>query len=42
MIDSGIDGDHPDFAGGKIADAKTFVGGSARVDEEGHGPSSPA
>ena len=37
VIDSGIDGDHPDFAGGKIADAKTFVGGSARVDEEGHG-----
>ena len=36
MIDSGIDGDHPDFAG-KIADAKSFVGGSARVDEEGHG-----
>ena len=36
VIDSGIDGDHPDFAG-KIADAKTFVGGSARVDEEGHG-----
>ena len=37
VIDSGIDGDHPDFAGGKIADAKSFVGGSARVDEEGHG-----
>ena len=36
VIDSGIDGDHPDFAG-KIADARTFVGGSARVDEEGHG-----
>ena len=36
VIDSGIDGDHPDFVG-KIADAKTFVGGSARVDEEGHG-----
>ena len=36
VIDSGIDGDHPDFAG-KIADAKSFVGGSARVDEEGHG-----
>ena len=36
VIDSGIDGDHPDFAG-KIADAKSFVGGSARTDEEGHG-----
>ena len=35
VIDSGIDGDHPDFAG-KIAEAKSFVGGSARVDEEGH------
>jgi len=36
VIDSGIDGDHPDLAG-KIVDAKSFVGGSARVDEEGHG-----
>ncbi|HWL33117.1 MAG TPA: S8 family serine peptidase [Gaiellaceae bacterium] len=36
VIDSGIDGDHPDLAG-RIADAKSFVGGSARVDEEGHG-----
>ncbi len=36
VIDSGIDGDHPEFAG-KIADAKSFVGGSARVDEDGHG-----
>ena len=36
VIDSGIDGDHPDFAG-RIAEARTFVGGSARVDEEGHG-----
>ena len=36
VIDSGIDGDHPDFAG-KIAAAKSFVGGSALVDEEGHG-----
>ncbi len=36
VIDSGIDGDHPDFVG-KIAEARSFVGGSARVDEEGHG-----
>ncbi|HET8953102.1 MAG TPA: S8 family serine peptidase [Solirubrobacteraceae bacterium] len=36
VIDSGIDADHPDFAG-KIAETRTFVGGSARVDEEGHG-----
>jgi subtilisin family serine protease len=36
VIDSGIDGDHPDLAG-KIVGAKTFVGGSPRLDEEGHG-----
>ena len=37
VIDSGIDATHPEFAGNKIADAKSFVGGSARVDQEGHG-----
>ena len=37
VIDSGIDATHPEFAGGKILDAKSFVGGSARVDEQGHG-----
>jgi subtilisin family serine protease len=37
VIDSGIDATHPEFAGNKIADAKSFVGGSARVDPEGHG-----
>ena len=36
VIDSGIDATHPEFVG-KIADAKSFVGGSARVDPEGHG-----
>lgn len=36
VIDSGVDGDHPDLAS-RIAEAKSFVGGSARVDEEGHG-----
>jgi hypothetical protein len=36
VIDSGIDATHPEFSG-KIADAKSFVGGSARVDPEGHG-----
>jgi serine protease len=36
VIDSGIDGDHPDLAP-RIADAKSFVGGSARTDEAGHG-----
>ena len=36
VIDSGIDAEHPEFAG-KIADAMSFVGGSARDDADGHG-----
>ena len=36
VIDSGVDGGHPDLVG-RIADAKSFVGGSARVDRQGHG-----
>ncbi len=36
VIDSGVDGGHPDLAG-RILDAKSFVGGSARVDTLGHG-----
>ena len=36
VIDSGIDGGHPEFAG-KIAEARSFVGGSALVDKQGHG-----
>ena len=36
VIDSGVDAGHPDLAG-KILDAKSFVGGSARVDTFGHG-----
>ena len=36
VIDSGIDADHPEFAG-RIAGARSFVGGSARVDADGHG-----
>ena len=36
VIDSGVDGGHPELAG-KILDAKSFVGGSARVDTLGHG-----
>jgi subtilisin family serine protease len=36
VIDSGVDASHPDLAG-KILDAKSFVGGSARVDTLGHG-----
>ncbi|HEU4943340.1 MAG TPA: S8 family serine peptidase, partial [Gaiellaceae bacterium] len=36
IVDSGIDGGHPEFAG-RIAEARSFVGGSARRDAHGHG-----
>jgi subtilisin family serine protease len=36
VIDSGVDAGHPELAG-KILDAKSFVGGSARADSFGHG-----
>ena len=36
IIDSGIDGEHPEFLGRVVA-WKTFVGGSALRDTEGHG-----
>jgi hypothetical protein len=36
VIDSGIDGTHPDLQG-RIAAARTFVGGSALTDQQGHG-----
>lgn len=36
VIDSGIDGDHPEFAG-RIADTKSFVSSRATVDTIGHG-----
>jgi subtilisin family serine protease len=36
VIDSGVDGTHPDLAG-KILDAETFVGGNPRSDSLGHG-----
>jgi subtilisin family serine protease len=36
IVDSGIDGSLPDFAG-RIADSKSFVGGNPLVDTEGHG-----
>src|SRR5262249_18674809 len=36
VIDSGIDGTHPDLTGRVVA-AKSFVGGSPYTDEEGHG-----
>jgi len=36
VIDSGIDGTHPEFSG-RIAAAKSFVAGPATVDTQGHG-----
>ena len=36
VIDSGIDGTHPDLQG-KIAAHRTFVGGNALTDQQGHG-----
>jgi hypothetical protein len=36
VIDSGIDGGHPELAGRVVA-ARSFVGGSAYRDEQGHG-----
>ena len=36
VIDSGIDGDHPEFVG-RIAGTKTFVGSSPTEDSIGHG-----
>ena len=36
VIDSGIDGGHPEFAG-RIAAAKSFTGSPARADRFGHG-----
>ena len=36
IIDSGVDGTHPEFAG-KIAAHRSFVGGSALTDQQGHG-----
>jgi hypothetical protein len=36
VIDSGVDGSHPEFVG-KIAAHRSFVGGSALTDSQGHG-----
>jgi hypothetical protein len=36
IVDSGLDGSLPDFAG-RVADSKSFVGGNPLVDTEGHG-----
>jgi hypothetical protein len=37
IIDSGIDGGHPEFPRSRIWQAKSWVGGSPLNDEEGHG-----
>jgi subtilisin family serine protease len=36
IIDSGLDGDHVEFAG-RVAAARSFVGSRARTDQQGHG-----
>ena len=36
VIDSGVDANHPELAS-RISDARSFVGGSARTDTQGHG-----
>jgi hypothetical protein len=37
IIDSGLDGTHPEFPRSRIVAQRSFVGGSALTDEEGHG-----
>jgi subtilisin family serine protease len=37
IVDSGVDCALPDFAGGQIAKVRSFVGGSACMDNQGHG-----
>jgi hypothetical protein len=37
IIDSGLDGGHPEFPRARIWQARSWVGGSALTDEEGHG-----
>lgn len=37
IVDSGVDCSLPDFLGGQIGARKSFVGGSACTDSEGHG-----
>ena len=36
VLDSGIDGGHPEFRG-RVADARSFIGGSPFEDKRGHG-----
>jgi len=37
IVDSGVDCSLPDFQGGRLLDARSFVGGDPCVDTEGHG-----
>jgi len=37
IIDSGLDGGHPEFPRSRIWQARSWVGGSALTDEDGHG-----
>jgi subtilisin family serine protease len=37
IVDSGLDGSHPEFPKSQIWAARSFVGGNALTDEEGHG-----
>lgn len=37
VLDTGIDTDHPEFAGGRVVDARSFVPGQAVEDGNGHG-----
>jgi subtilisin family serine protease len=37
IVDSGLDGGHPEFPRSKIVAARSFVGGSPLTDEQGHG-----
>ena len=37
IIDSGLDGGHPEFPRSRIWQARSWVGGSPLTDEEGHG-----
>jgi subtilisin family serine protease len=37
IVDSGLDGTHPEFPRARIVATRSFVGGSALTDEQGHG-----
>lgn len=38
ILDTGVDPSHPEFAGGKIIEARSFVPGESEIDRNGHGP----